>query len=764
VSQIDFAVINAGLNAETVVPQWLPDGKRQGREWVARNPNRADKTPGSFSVNLATCKWADFAAGVTGGDLVSLFAYLYHNDDQGAAARALQDTHSIRIDAAARQQVAEASDVRKIDDAKPVPIFPVPVGAPAPDYNHFKFGEPTCVYTYRNAAGRTLLHVVRFDPEGMRKQVVPLSWCNDPKRGERWAWRGVTKGKVPLYGLDILAAHPDADVFVVEGEKAADAANAVCGGAVAVAWLGGCASADNIHLKALHGRRVTLWPDFDAKRVKLTAEEQAANVDPASKPLLPMHEQPGMRAMMEIANALKGNAQLALVGYDPANWPDGWDIADGWTAHQVSMYLQDNAGDPWDIITGRKVTKPPGEELDKPVFVSYKSAVNMHGFPDQTAKFAPMGTCPNVAYLMSQYGITARYNEVKKEVELDFPGRHFFGDTAQENALVELTSLCIKNLVPVGMLPGYVKNIANDNNYSPVREWIESRPWDGRSRIPDLLATLTTPPDNLCLKDALVTRWLISAVAAAYRPPVFTGPQGKGKTTWFRRLAPSSMGVIMVGASVDPADKDSVTRVVGNWIVELGELDATFRKADISKLKAFVTQPVDKLRRPYDRLESKYKRQTVFGGSVNEERYLVDDTGNRRWWTVPVTSVDYLHTIDMQQLWAQVLVRYQAGEQWWLTDEETSLLNATNEHHEQIDPVEEMILRRFDFVKNELFSREELTASEVLVAIGYDKPNKTQATHASKVLKKLTGTDARKTSGGRLFSMPKRIGGERGAF
>lgn len=174
-SQIDFAVINAGLNAETVVPQWLPDGKRQGREWVARNPNRADKTPGSFSVNLATCKWADFAAGVTGGDLVSLFAYLYHNDDQGAAARALQDTHSIRIDAAARQQVAEASDVRKIDDAKPVPIFPVPVGAPAPDYNHFKFGEPTCVYTYRNAAGRTLLHVVRFDPEGMRKQVVPLS-------------------------------------------------------------------------------------------------------------------------------------------------------------------------------------------------------------------------------------------------------------------------------------------------------------------------------------------------------------------------------------------------------------------------------------------------------------------------------------------------------------------------------------------------------------------------------------------------------------
>lgn len=750
---IDFAVISAGLDADTLVPLWLPDGKKQGREWVARNPNRADKTPGSFSVNLKTGKWADFAAGESGGDLVSLYAYLHHRGDQGAAARELSDAHSIRVDAPARKAFAEEA-VRDIGDAKPAPVFPVPVGVEPPsDFRHFKFGDPTAVYTYRDSKGRTLLYVARFDPEGMRKQVVPRSWCKEPKGGERWAWRGVTTGEVPLYGLDRLAERPDADVIVVEGEKAADAALALLTDFVVVAWLGGCAQAGNVHLKALHGRRVTLWPDFDAKRAK------------ADDTLLPLHEQPGMAAMMAIAGGLKGKAQLSLVGYTPGAHEDGFDLADGWSAGTALAYLQTNAGDPWDIITGRKV-EAPQVEAEAPAYTPLNAGVNMFGWPDQGPKMNPLGTRPNVDYLMREYGITARYNEIKKAVELRFPGREFFGDTSQENALVELSSLCSKNMLPKGDLQGYVKNIACDNVYSPVRDWIESKPWDGVSRIAALLDTLTTPPENMPLKNALVYRWLLSAVAAAYRPEdfeshgalVFTGPQGEGKTTWFRKLAPSAMRVVMVGASVDPSDKDSITKVVSHWIVELGELDATFRKADISRLKAFVTSPVDKLRRPYDRLESEYKRQTVFGGSVNEDKYLVDDTGNRRWWTVPVTKVNYQHTVDMQQLWAEVLGRFKAGEQWWLTREEIDQLNALNEEHEATDPIREKILRRFDFASNSTLRREDLTASEVLMAIGFDKPNKAQATHASKVLREITGDAARKTATGRVFNLPRRLG------
>lgn len=77
--RIDFAAVNdAALPAlESLCHRWLPDGRRCGHEWVARNPTRGDKRPGSFSVNLATGRWADFATGDRGGDPVSLAAYLF---------------------------------------------------------------------------------------------------------------------------------------------------------------------------------------------------------------------------------------------------------------------------------------------------------------------------------------------------------------------------------------------------------------------------------------------------------------------------------------------------------------------------------------------------------------------------------------------------------------------------------------------------------------------------------------------------------------
>jgi hypothetical protein len=82
------AIAEAALrHATTIVPRWLPDGRREGREWVARNPRRSDRHRGSFKVNLATGRWGDFSTGDTGGDLISLAAYLHTNGDMGEAAR-----------------------------------------------------------------------------------------------------------------------------------------------------------------------------------------------------------------------------------------------------------------------------------------------------------------------------------------------------------------------------------------------------------------------------------------------------------------------------------------------------------------------------------------------------------------------------------------------------------------------------------------------------------------------------------------------------
>jgi hypothetical protein len=98
--RVDFTTINAAsLRAlPLILIRWLPDGKRQGCEFVAKNPTRADGSPGSFSINLLTGRWSDFATGDRGGDPVSLAAYLF-GLSQVDAARRLADMLHIRAEA-----------------------------------------------------------------------------------------------------------------------------------------------------------------------------------------------------------------------------------------------------------------------------------------------------------------------------------------------------------------------------------------------------------------------------------------------------------------------------------------------------------------------------------------------------------------------------------------------------------------------------------------------------------------------------------------
>ena len=87
--RIDFAAINrAALGVlPALLSRWLPNGRREGREYVARNPRRTDRAFGSFKINLSTCRWADFATGDRGGDPVSLAAFLFDLSQAEAARR-----------------------------------------------------------------------------------------------------------------------------------------------------------------------------------------------------------------------------------------------------------------------------------------------------------------------------------------------------------------------------------------------------------------------------------------------------------------------------------------------------------------------------------------------------------------------------------------------------------------------------------------------------------------------------------------------------
>lgn len=400
-------------------------------------------------------------------------------------------------------------------------------------------------------------------------------------------------------------------------------------------------------------------------------------------------------------------------------------------------------------------------------FLPLDATVNPFMYPHMSHQQKPLSTWENLEWLLDQYGITARYNEISKDVVVTIPGRDYGVDAAANCSLAEVSSLCARNGMPKGDVGDYIKLIGVANRFNPAAEFITSRPWDGVSRIYDLVDTLTTPEGfDRGLVLMMVRRWLISAVAAILKPTgfwskgvlVLQGDQSLGKTSWFKALLPATMrDLVKDGATIDPSNKDSVTTAIGHWMVELGELDATFRKADIARLKSFISSDVDMLRRPYDRLESKYQRRTVFFASVNPKHFLADDTGNVRWWTIPVVDVNYAHDIDTQQLWAEVAQLYRDGERWWLDRDEEAMLEGVNKEHESIDPVEEMILARYEWGSDRIGAYREQTASQVLQEIGFDKPNKSQATHCSNVLRKLTGQEPRKTKNGRFFNLPPKV-------
>jgi hypothetical protein len=380
------------------------------------------------------------------------------------------------------------------------------------------------------------------------------------------------------------------------------------------------------------------------------------------------------------------------------------------------------------------------------------------GFPHITEEGYPLSTLDNLIVLLARLEIVVRYNVIKKAIEILIPGHSSSRDNRDNSSMAVLTSECEKHRMSPRHLNAFILKLADQNLYNPVMTWIESKPWDGVSRLQEFYSTVQSDSP---LKELFIRKWLLQCVAAAFSTDVlatqgvltFAGPQGIGKTTWFTRLAPKELDVILIGHTLDTKSKDSVCLAVSHWIVELGELDATMRKSDIAALKAFITQIVDKLRRPYDAKESQFGRRTSFCGSVNEFDFLYDATGNRRFWTVPVTAFELNDTLDMQQIWAEVYALFLAGENFALNQEEMVVLSTHNEDFTVVDPVEERIAGFFDWSSDQ-GNWEWITATEALMRAGIREPTKSQAISAGRALSKLNADQRRKSHGRILHAVP----------
>lgn len=391
-------------------------------------------------------------------------------------------------------------------------------------------------------------------------------------------------------------------------------------------------------------------------------------------------------------------------------------------------------------------------------------------FPDTNGKGKPLATIENIAEACRRLRVVVRYNVIAKEIEILIPGQGFSIDNAANASLAWLTSACERFGVPTGKLGDFLCYLADRNPYNPVAQWITSTPWDGKPRLQALLDTIEAEGQAddlrvLDLKEAMLRRWLTSACAAAFRPKgvsahgvlVLQGEQYLGKTAWFKSLVPADLGVIQDGLMLRPDDRDSVKQVVSFWMVELGELDATFRKSDIAQLKSFLTRDRDTLRRAYAKLESNYARRTVFFASVNPRQFLHDPTGNRRYWTISATRVDHQHGLDMQQVWAEVYeTLYQAGESWYLSAEEMALLNEHNKDHEVLDPIRERLQSKLSWNEPRGVWRW-VSATDLMAEIGFDRPTRADVTQCGQVMLELNGGQHKKSNGRRLTLAPPKL-------
>jgi putative DNA primase/helicase len=401
----------------------------------------------------------------------------------------------------------------------------------------------------------------------------------------------------------------------------------------------------------------------------------------------------------------------------------------------------------------KEETEKQGEASKKPPKIDFDTPID--DFPHVTETGRKRATIANLRHLFKSYGIEASYDELLKKQAIRFNNANDrgHGDLIDNAGVAHIRSLMALNGMPASSLD-LLPALFAEKATNPVLDWIESKPWDGKDRLRALADTLTVADADKHYRDVALFTWLIQCVAAAdgaRRTPnkdalpkyelafVLQGGQGVKKTSWFKRLVPKQLGAYIVdGAHLDPADKETVRTCISSWICELGELDSTFRRADISRLKAFLSKQTDTLRLPYDRAESQFKRHTSFCGSVNPEQFLGDSTGSRRFLPLQVTACNSLHTIDMQQAWAQAWKLYTEGRQWWCNAELEEMLKERHERHMETAPIDELIAETFCVEKVEKsFSHKHYTATRILIECGIKEPKASQASIANAYLKRL---------------------------
>lgn len=686
---IDFDSINARLLADYlgVLKQWLPNGKKIGANWCVGS--LAGEPGESLKIHARKGVWKDFASGEGGADPVSLYAAI-HGIGQGEAAK--------RLGGDAQPRTARRAPDPELDELDPV-------RNPPEDMPNPKLPACSARYTYRNAEGNVLGFICRIDDGNGGKKLIPRTPWYDDRGDIVWQTKAFACPR-PLYGLDLLASLPNAVVLVVEGEKCADAYRALDPTTPTLTWPGGSGAVEHIDWEPLRGRRVVLWPDAD---------------------------DPGRKCMARIAEILTSRGCEVKIAKPDPDVAKGWDVADaiaeGWTRDDCYKFVAnaERVGSK-ELVMARTTTTTQAiqtadaqlvqrvevrEELaeSKPVLEDYGFLRGAQG------RYVPSldGVC-RVLEKHPRWAGQIWYDTFLEKIQTSA-----FGPT--ENWTDYLAARLNRWVQAVFEFPTLgtdrcheaADTVARGNPRNCLREWLESLVWDQTPRLHDLLPRgFGTAVDLYHVR--VGECWLVSMVARALKPgckvdtmPVFEGSQGAGKSSALAILGGDYFGE----CHEDFGSKDFVLSLKGRWLIEVAEMHA-FRRADVDRLKGIMSTRIDRVRLPYGRVTEEHPRQSVFAGTTNRDDWQADDTGARRFWPVRCgfLSHDWIRD-NREQLFAEAVVRFKAGDDWW----EVPTLQASTAADERRpeDPWEEVIAGYLD--DNRTYSARELLGTPLNIDI-----------------------------------------------
>lgn len=446
----------------------------------------------------------------------------------------------------------------------------------------------------------------------------------------------------------------------------------------------------------------------------------------------------------------------------------------------------------FDTILESELTKLSDRDLKINANKIYKSTEKLPRglfIYDKNLKKNPTATLENLKILLKNYGYSVKLNAVKREPEFfSVIDNTFYRETKRTATYSTIKSLLNFNNIDFSTTEfnDFSLTLASENVYNPIIDFIKSTPWDRESRLQQFFNTIKCSEGfDEALKEKLMLKWAIGAVASQFETDnftakgvlVFQGKQSIGKTPWVRALLPLHFNnelfnnnYIKTGENFDPSSVDDRWKMATYWIIELGELDATLKSREKNdELKAYINNNEDFFRRKYFSQPIVIKRSTVFVASVNPKQFLMDYTGNHRWWCLAVEKVhhEFLANMDIQQFWAEIYHIYEEGKKegknlWHMFDDEYEELDRSNEQFMIRSSLEDDLEAKFDLSpagikrSHNNINCQDMTCSEIIVNLYSDMSSKYKDNNAlsRKISEKLQKIGIKRINNTKKYRMP----------